>query len=637
MSGFFDALRRQIAPSTGVGETSAPAKRAIGSRVTPPTHGRTASGQVNEIVLANGPVTARVGSHGARLDSDAPSRVDTHGVNKVLSMESAPDDHSSASTATSTGSTGSPLAIRQHNPLRDSDVDLEVNVDLSRVEILSLSGVFEANSEQRKLVCLLSDGRLLVAAGKERYSAHVLSYIALLERHGQRYNPVQTRPANIASLYEQVGGNSSHANKSTLNTKAKATAHQIIADASAARASDIHLEKLHDHATLKFRVDGELESVTEYQPDVGMALIRTFYQVLADIGADTFKENMRLDARIGRGQHLPPGLDGIRIATTPTAAGSKMVMRLLYSMVDDSFDLGELGMARAHTESFDALKDLPIGLNIISGPTGSGKSTTLQRTLRGFIDQTQGTKHVITVEDPPEYPIPGAVQTPVANAHTQAQRAEVFTAAIGSAMRLDPDVIMIGEVRDLPSADLALRAATTGHQVWTTLHANNALNIIDRLINMGMDKDMLLDHTVLTGLVSQRLIRKLCPKCKAPLHDKVGQYDPRQVAQLKHTFGSSFGDLFVTGSGCECCRGGTAGRTVVAEVIRPTAELCALLQAGKRVEARGHWLKEMGGESFMQHAIHKIREGIVDPFAAWKMLGPIVADSDAYAPLTTKA
>lgn len=627
MAGFFNHLRNSIAPTFGAGVQPA-TKGSIGSGAMAPSHGRKISTQAPEIVLSERPVTAQVGSNGARLDGLAhttPLNDRTIDIDPAAGTQRV-DAPQTDATATPSGSR---LALRQHNPLRDANVEMEVEVDLARVEILSLSGVLEANAEQRKLLCYLSDGRLLVAAGKERFSAQVLSYIALLERHSKRYVAVQTRPAKIIALYEQGGaGRTGNADKANLNTKAKATSLQIINDASTARASDIHLEKLHDHATLKFRIDGELESVTEYPPELGMSLIRTFYQVLADIGSETFKANERLDARIGRGPSLPPGLDGIRIATTPTAEGNKMVMRLLYSMVNDSFDLGELGMGPVHTEMFEALKQLPIGLNIISGPTGSGKSTTLQRTLRGYIDQTKGTKHVITVEDPPEYPIPGAVQTPVANANSQEKRTEVFTAAIASAMRLDPDVIMIGEVRDLPSANLALRAATTGHQVWTTLHANNALNIIDRLVNMGMDKDMLLDHTVLTGLVSQRLIRKLCPRCKTPLSDRRSSFDPKQLGQLERTFGDAFDKLYVTGSGCDCCRGGTAGRTVVAEVIRPTAQLCALLQDGKRVEARHHWLTDMKGESFMQHAIHKIQDGLVDPFAAWKMLGPLVSDAD---------
>lgn len=617
--GLFDSLRRQLATEDSA-DNAEPLYAA--ARSMPQSRGGTAP-RVHEITVSPNEVGVRVGVPHANPAQTLITSVD---------MQAQPRDDESLAPVARSLDIEVPTVREFKNPLRDSHVDLEIDVDTELVEILSLSGIFEANTEQRKLLCLLSDGRLLVPAGKERYSAQVLSYIALLERHNYKYRPIQTRHARIAAIYEQAGpvGNNT-VRKGNIKTKSKATALSIITDAAGLGASDIHLEKLHDHALLKFRIDGELETINEFPPEIGMALIRTFYQVLADIGAETFKENARLDARIGRGPNLPKGLDGVRIATTPTAEGSKIVMRLLYSMVDESFDLAELGMGRKHTEDIEALKELPIGLNIISGPTGSGKSTTLQRTLRGYIDQTKGTKHVITVEDPPEYPIPGAVQTPVANASTQAQRAEMFTAAIGSAMRLDPDVIMIGEVRDLPSAELALRAATTGHQVWTTLHANNALNIVDRLVNMGMEKDMLLDHTVLTGLVSQRLIRKLCKNCKRPLRDNRSQYGTQQLEVLQRTFGKAYGDLFVTGPGCDCCRGGTAGRTVVLEVIRPTAQLCLMLQDGKRVDARKYWLQEMGGATFMQHAIEKIREGIVDPIAAWKMLGPIITDAEAYS------
>ena len=272
------------------------------------------------------------------------------------------------------------------------------------------------------------------------------------------------------------------------------------------------------------------------------------------------------------------------------------------------------------------MQSQPIGVSIISGPTGSGKSTTLQKVLRDYIRKTEGRRHVITVEDPPEYPIPGAIQTPVGNASNQDERAEMFIAAISSAMRLDPDTLMIGEVRDLPSAELALRAATTGHQVWTTLHANSALAIVTRLVNIGLEPDLLLDHTILTGLIGQRLIKRLCDNCKIPLVGNEEKCEPEVLERVKQVVThDDLKKIFITGPGCECCRGGTAGRTVAAEIIVPDARMCEILRKGDANGAYNYWQGEQNGMNIVQHTVEKILNGIVDPVMAERVVGSLLA------------
>jgi type II secretory ATPase GspE/PulE/Tfp pilus assembly ATPase PilB-like protein len=231
---------------------------------------------------------------------------------------------------------------------------------------------------------------------------------------------------------------------------------------------------------------------------------------------------------------------------------------------------------------------------------------------------------VITVEDPIEYPIPGAVQTPVTNAPTEDERSRLFSAAIANAMRLDPDTIMIGEVRDRASAQNALRAAMTGHQVWTTVHANGAIAIVDRLVDLGLPLEMVADHTVTTGLISQRLVKLLCPGCRKPLAGHERELPADLLHRLQRVLGHLAG-VYLDGPGCDQCRGlGTIGRSVVAEIVLPDAQFFELIRKGQKVAAMEYWQRELQGRTMLEHAIEKVAAGLVDPRTAERTVGHLV-------------
>lgn len=487
---------------------------------------------------------------------------------------------------------------------------------------LSDDGPWAASAEERKLLCLLNDGRLLIAEGHEM-SPFVLSYRARLDRLNFTYRAQAVGLDEVRRAYEGMrrDGTAERLDHTAMQVVAK----DLIAQACRERASDIHIRVKQFSTEILFRIHNELVRVSEQTREHGARLLATLYSAMASVSDNTYKPGERQDASIGEREKLPAQLFGVRIATAPTSTGSIMVLRLLYNDAGESADLELLGFTALQAAQIRELSRLPNGLTIFSGPTGSGKSTTLQRVLAGLIAENNGTTHVMTVEDPVEYPIAGAVQTPVVNAPTEEARSLAFAAAIANAMRLDPDTIMIGEVRDRASAQGVLRASMTGHQVWTTVHANGALAIVDRLVDLGLPLRMVTDETLVTGLVSQRLVKLTCPHCRVRFRDSDAARDTALAARVLRAVGSAYDQVCVQGAGCEHCGSrGTVGRTVVAEVVCTDARFFTLLRDGDKQGATDYWLRHLGGQTLVDHALTKVAAGIVDPRVAERVVGPLV-------------
>lgn len=484
--------------------------------------------------------------------------------------------------------------------------------------VVQVRNLPETPPSLRDKLHLRDDGRMLVSR-THHFAPEVQAFQERVRRLGINIDVKLVDLATIQAANDNDGGDSKR-NNSDIQEYAK----ELFKKAVLLGASDIHFrESVERNFEVYFRIDGDLEFQEEHPREFGQQVCTSIYGAMADVADATYQPSSYQDARISDREKIPDSVDGIRIGTGPQVDGSVMVLRLLYNNADQSLDLRVLGFEDHHVKTVDAMKRMPTGINIIAGPTGGGKSTTLHRVLSAIQVDAKGRKNIMTVEDPPEYPIPGVVQMPVSNADTEEERSDAFQRAISGSMRLDPDVLMIGEIRDFPSAKLAIRAAMTGHQVWTSLHANGAFAVLTRLIDLGVPIDMVCDPEIITGLTFQRLLKRLCTNCRKPLQEVVGRYSNEQLERVMIV--APIETTYVTGPGCNCCRNtGTNGRTVVAEAVVTNAEIMQLVKAGNIAAAKEYWLDHMHGETIADHAIRKVRAGLVDPFHAEEKVGALI-------------
>ena len=282
-------------------------------------------------------------------------------------------------------------------------------------------------------------------------------------------------------------------------------------------ASDIHIEPYERSSAVRFRVDGTLREVVQPNKALHAALIsRLKIMAELDISEKRLPQDGRISLRLGT-----RAID-VRVSTLPGAHGERAVLRLL-DKTETRFSLEALGMSGQVLAGFDRLIHQPHGIVLVTGPTGSGKTTTLYASLARM---DTATTNVLTVEDPIEYELPGIGQTQV-----NAKIDLTFAKALRAILRQDPDVIMIGEIRDYETAQIAIQASLTGHLVLATLHTNDAPSAVTRLTDMGVEPFLL--SSSLLGVLAQRLVRKLCPACRRP--DAQGRWHAVGCAECGHT------------------------------------------------------------------------------------------------------
>ncbi|HEV3260443.1 MAG TPA: GspE/PulE family protein, partial [Gemmataceae bacterium] len=281
-------------------------------------------------------------------------------------------------------------------------------------------------------------------------------------------------------------------------SKGYRSALEMVYEAIVSRATDIHMEPTKDEMTVRFRIDGILQAAAPFKRSTGDSVINIF-KVLADL--DITEKRKPQDGSFSA--QVEDRMVDFRVATAGSVSGEKLVMRIL-DKAKQLVDLTELGMRDKMRDQVHGIAGEPHGMLIVCGPTGAGKSTTLYACLNE-IDRYQ--KNVITVEDPVEYQIDNVTQIEV-----NAKAGKTFAGELRSILRQDPDVIYIGEVRDKETAEIACQAAQTGHIVFTTLHANDTVTALARLLDLGVQPFMV--ASAVTAILGQRLVRVLCPKCK---------------------------------------------------------------------------------------------------------------------------
>lgn len=491
--------------------------------------------------------------------------------------------------------------------------------------LTAVGGPLDRGDGFRQIAAYYPDGRMIVSKSHAS-NPQVLSFIAEVKMMDLPDPQIEQADMNRIQMSYDEAGDVIDLRVKPEDVRMRREVLSLVEQMARRRASDIHIVVYEQNCTVRARIDGMMQLIAEWPPEYGHRFCAAAF-TMADAADVNYQPYEYQGARVSNRKdlQLPEGVMSLRLQFNPTVfSGRALIIRLLYNSDEKTAgNIRALGFTAEQLEDFEYLRAKPFGINIVAGPTGHGKSTTLQRNIISILKENNYNIAVYTVEDPPEYTIPGAVQMPVVNANTAAERSAQFTKAIAAALRSNPDRLMIGEVRDAASAQLAFEAAMTGHQVWTTLHANDAVTIPFRLRDLEVEHYKIGDPSLLTGLISQRLLRVLCPDCSRTVSEN--EFTPAMLARLE-TANIPVERLRKRNlEGCRTCGAGNGykGRSVVAEIILPDTQFMEFVRNDQKEEAERYWLTHLGGRNMMEQTIDKLLEGAVDPWDAERTVGPI--------------
>lgn len=363
--------------------------------------------------------------------------------------------------------------------------------------------------------------------------------------------------------------------------------NEILIDASKRGASDIHFDPHEKFMQIRIRIDGELIDYTEVPNDIKKNLV-TRVKILSEMNIT--------ESRLPQDGAIKGNIEGVnldlRVSALPTNLGEKIVIRIMdYSMSIKGLD--SLGFSESNLKKVLHMISIPNGIILVTGATGTGKSTTVYSILQRLNKEDT---NIITVEDPIEMNIEGVNQV-----QTNSEIGLTFATALRSILRQDPNIIMIGEIRDTETARIAVRASITGHLVLSTIHTNNSLNTIERLLDMDVERYLL--SSALAGIISQKLARKLCPHCR-----KLRPANEYEKDLFKRVLGKNITELYTT-EGCEECSNGFKGRIAIHEVLLINQDIKDAISNNVRKDALRELVYKNDVTTLLQDGLEKVLEG----------------------------
>lgn len=489
------------------------------------------------------------------------------------------------------------------------------------VVLTAPGGRWEIDGELRQKLCLTDDQILHVVDGYGG-DPYVLAFYERIKRSGGTPEWNWVTPEVLREMYQGVPVEHHETTHYQYTTNQSSTGKQdlvkkILRDGTSAGASDIHFFATPHGHQLRFRIHGQLETVQSFAGQDGTQLISTIYETMSESTSTSYRPAEKQDGRLRSEFVTECGLFGARLATRPTLNGPWMAMRLLYDSGKE-LTLEEMGYLPEQIQTLLRMIHRVDGIVLLTGTTGSGKSTTIQTLLNMLLKAMDYSVNLVTVEDPVEYRIDGGNQTPLGPKET-------WEDAIKNMMRLDPDVGFIGEMRDIASALAAFQAALTGHMMWSTLHVNSAAASLQRLLDLGVNDNLVYDPGLIKGLVNQSLTRVLCPNCKVPyLQQRLKMPEDLRLRVEAHCIPEQ---VYVHGDGCQQCHGrGIIRRTAIAEILPPNISFMRRFREDGRAEAQAFWVREQGGITKNAHLLHRVNEGLIDPRHAERDVCPLDDD-----------
>lgn len=475
-----------------------------------------------------------------------------------------------------------------------------------------------APADVREFVLFFSDGQYLVSREHQSTSAIAFYTNKIRELFPRNHNRIVRREiipfSELRSIHFRLAG------KSTGRVDVENAVQQrivgIITEAVSHGATDIHLViKGVSGMEMLFRINGKLRKMGNFSYQEGVALAGTIYGSMLQSSDTSFKKDIWQEGQ-WKSEMLPSELSNIRESNRPIVGGLTMKLRLQYRNLKGIQSLDGMGFDPVQTMMIEYIKKMASGICIIAGPMGSGKTTTLAIILREIKETSPGLC-LASIEDPPEYEIEGVEQSKPP--HVSDGEEGGFSGGLIRMVRQDVNVMMLGEIRDKKTVQVAIDTALTGHQIWSTTHAKSVHHVPVRFEEMGVSRMRIFDHTLFSGLIYQRLLPTLCPFCKEPSDMTLSaEVWKRKLELLKidpHK-------VFLPGQGCSNCFKGEKGATIVAEVIVPDEEYMRLGAKGDIV-GQAKYQKEIGNLSLMDHALGKMKAGLISPAEVERTVGPL--------------